>query len=97
MVKKTLQSLHFTYSFIFKLEGNVAMYDIHGNEIRNFPLSNSSNVDIRLLECHFWGNVVVAIDSNMDLYVAEGFSSTDLLSNLRKYVLKTHLEQWYQV
>lgn len=72
-------------------DGNVVMYDIHGNEIRNFPLANST-LDIRLLECHFWGNGVVAIDSNMDLYVAEGFSSTDVLSNLRKYTLKTHLQ-----
>jgi hypothetical protein len=50
--------------------GNALVYDIHGKVVRNFSLLEVSR-SVYLVECHFWGNGVVAISSSMELFVAE--------------------------
>lgn len=48
--------------------GNAVVYDIHGIMVRNFVLSPG---DTTLIECHFWGNGVVGLSSDMQLFVYE--------------------------
>jgi hypothetical protein len=51
-------------------DGNVFIYDIQGKLVYNFlilDLMTSANV----LECIFWGDGVVAITSDMQIFVAE--------------------------
>lgn len=55
---------------VWYLPGNVFMYDILGKLVHNFlllDLTTSANV----LECVFWGDGIVAVTSDMQLYVAE--------------------------
>lgn len=51
-------------------DGNSLIYDIHGKLVRNFLLLEAATT-VHILECHFWGNGVVAISSDMKLFVAE--------------------------
>lgn len=51
-------------------DGNVLLYDIHGKLVRNFLLLDLSTTS-HVLECHFWGNGVVCITSDMQIFVAE--------------------------
>lgn len=51
-------------------DGNSLIYDIHGKLVRNFLLLDAVTT-VHVLECHFWGNGVVAISSDMQLFVAE--------------------------
>ena len=51
-------------------DGNCLIYDIHGKLVRNFLLLDAV-ATAHVLECHFWGNGVVAITSDMQLFVAE--------------------------
>ena len=51
-------------------DGNVLIYDIHGKLVRNYLLLDVVTTS-HVLECHFWGNGVVAITSDMQLFVAE--------------------------
>ena len=53
-----------------KISGNTLIYDIHGKLVKNFLLLDAVATD-HIVECHFWGNGVVAISSNMQLYAAE--------------------------
>ena len=46
------------------------IYDIHGKLARNFLLLDVVTT-AHVLECHFWGNGVVAITSDMQIFVAE--------------------------
>ena len=56
------------------LDGRVEIYDIHGGFLRFFRLIEIlTNAEI--LECKFWGDGVVAISSDMRLWVAEGLAS----------------------
>jgi hypothetical protein len=50
--------------------GNALLYDIHGKLVCNFLLLDAVT-KVHILECHFWGNGVVAISSDMTLYVYE--------------------------
>lgn len=50
--------------------GNVLIYDIHGKLVRSFLLLDVVTTS-HVLECHFWGNGVVAITSDMQIFVAE--------------------------
>lgn len=50
--------------------GNVLIYDIHGKLTRNFLLLDVV-ATAHVLECQFWGNGVVAITSDMLIFVAE--------------------------
>lgn len=51
-------------------DGNTLIYDIHGKLVRNFLLLEAATT-VHILECQFWGNGVVAISSDMQLFVAE--------------------------
>jgi hypothetical protein len=51
-------------------DGNVLIYDIQGKLVRNFLLLDVV-ANEHIVECHFWGNGVVAVTSEMQLYVAE--------------------------
>ena len=55
---------NFTYS------GNAFIYDIRGKLVQNFSVvdfSTSANV----LECLFWGNGIVAMTADMQIFVVE--------------------------
>jgi hypothetical protein len=54
-------------------DGSVLSYDIHGKLVRNFLLLTLTDTSstAHILECHFWGNGVVAIASDMEIHVAE--------------------------
>ena len=54
--------------------GNALIYDIHGKLTRNFLLLDVVTT-AHVLECHFWGNGVVAITSDMQIFVAEAILS----------------------
>ncbi len=71
-------------------DGNAVMYDIHGKLIHSFVLVDLVNKNIHVMECHFWGNGVVVIASDMQLYVAEGITSIES-TNQRKYTMRTGL------
>jgi len=73
-------------------DGNSLIYDIHGKLVRNFLLLEAATT-VHILECHFWGNGVVAISSDMQLFVAEGLSSADGEAGFRKYTLVSGLSQ----
>ena len=50
------------------------MYDIRGKLVQNFSIidfSTSANV----LECLFWGNGIVAITTDMQIFIAEVYST----------------------
>ena len=71
-------------------DGNVFVYDILGKLVHNFllvDLTTSANV----LECVFWGDGIVAITSDMQIFVAEGISSIDATMPPRKYRMRTGL------
>lgn len=59
-------------------DGNVLIYDIHGNLVQSFLLLEASN-NAHVMECQFWGNGVVAMASDLQLYVAEVCSLLFLL------------------
>lgn len=46
------------------------MYDIHGKLLKSFLLLDVSTT-AHVLECRFWGNGLVAITSDMQLFAAE--------------------------
>jgi len=71
-------------------DGNVLIYDIHGKLLRNFLLLDVMS-NTHVIECQFWGNGIVAIGADMQLYVAEGIASIDLTTPPRVYVMKTGL------
>jgi len=71
-------------------DGNVLLYDIYGKLVRNFLLLEVVTA-AHVVECHFWGNGVVAITSDMQIFVAEGISSPDATVGPRKYKLRTGL------
>ena len=50
--------------------GQVVLHDIHGKIVRNFLLLDVITA-VEIVECHFWGNGVVALTSDMQLHVAE--------------------------
>jgi hypothetical protein len=52
-------------------EGNVWIYDIFGKVIKNFMLPENSTSSIHILECQFWGNGIVAMNADMQIFVAE--------------------------
>ena len=52
------------------LAGQVVIYDVHGKIVRNFLLLDVITA-VQIVECHFWGNGVVALTSDMQLHVAE--------------------------
>ena len=71
-------------------DGNVFVYDILGKLVNNFlllDLTTSANV----LECMFWGDGIVAITTDMQLFVAEGISSMGATILPRKYRMRTGL------
>lgn len=71
-------------------DGNVLLYDIYGKLVRNFLLLEVVTT-AHVVECHFWGNGVVVITSDMQIFVAEGISSPDATVGPRKYKLRTGL------
>jgi hypothetical protein len=71
-------------------DGNSLIYDIHGKLVRNFLLLDAVTT-VHVLECHFWGNGVVVISSDMQLFVAEGLSSAEGDAGFRKYTLVSGL------
>jgi hypothetical protein len=58
------------------LSGNAVVYDIHGRLVKNFVLAPG---DATLVECHFWGNGVVGLSADMQLFVYEVLSLPSLL------------------
>lgn len=54
-------------------DGNVALYNIHGDLMRSFLLLDVVT-SAHVLECQFWGNGVVVLASDYKLYVAEVLS-----------------------
>lgn len=46
------------------------MYDIHGKLVRNFLVLDAITT-VHVIECHFWGNGVVVLTSDMQLFVVE--------------------------
>ena len=46
------------------------MYDIRGKLVQNFSIIDFST-PANILECLFWGNGIVAITSDMKIFVAE--------------------------
>ena len=55
---------------IFTYSGNAFIYDIRGKLVQNFSVvdfSTSANV----LECLFWGNGIVAMTADMQIFVVE--------------------------
>ena len=82
-------------------EGTVLTYDTKAKLTRSFSLldsaslaassSSSSSHAVHLLECHFWGNGLVAMAADMQAYVAEGLASPDPTSLPRRYKLRTSL------
>jgi hypothetical protein len=77
-------------------DGNVFMYDIQGNSVYNFLIIDLMTIT-DVLECVFWGDGVVVVTANMQIYVAEGLSTMDVLTPPRKYKLHTGLnaERFY--
>mmetsp|Transcript_15400 Transcript_15400/g.23213 ORF Transcript_15400/g.23213 Transcript_15400/m.23213 type:complete len:848 (-) Transcript_15400:170-2713(-) len=71
-------------------DGNALIYDIHGKLVRNFLILEAVT-SVHILECHFWGNGVVAISSDMQLFVFEGLSTVDGELGSRKYTLRSGL------
>ena len=60
-----------TYSWFHLLVlGNAYMYDIRGKLVQNFSIIDFST-PANILECLFWGNGIVAITSDMKIFVAE--------------------------
>jgi hypothetical protein len=59
-------------------DGTALVYDIHGKLVRNFLLLDAITA-VHLIECHFWGNGVVALSSDMQLYVVEVCMAIDIL------------------
>ena len=46
--------------------------DIHGHIVIDVSLANdASKTTLKILECSFWGDGVVGVGSDMQLYVAE--------------------------
>ena len=79
-------------------EGTVLTYDIKAKLTRSFSLLDSASLAasavhqaVQLLECHFWGNGLVAMAADMQAYVAEGLASPDPTSLPRRYKLRTSL------
>lgn len=56
------------YNYFY--EGAVVIYDIYGKAVTQFHLfdkQSTSNVS----ECHFWGDGVAVLTSDMSVFVAE--------------------------
>lgn len=51
--------------------GAVKLFDIHGKLLNHFSLLDAYSSGNAILECHFWGNGVAVINSDMIIYVAE--------------------------
>jgi hypothetical protein len=51
-------------------DGNILSYDIHGKLAKTSLLMDAVS-SAHIVECHFWGNGVVAMASDMELHVAE--------------------------
>eukprot|EP01041_Mallomonas_annulata_P005078 gene5078-10164_t len=71
-------------------DGNVNVYNILGKIVRTFLLLDQISAT-HVVECHFWGNGIVALTTEMQLFVAEGLSTPDESSAPRKYRLGTGL------
>lgn len=61
---------------IVQTNGFVNIYDINGIMVNSFQLvyPNAEGIIPLLLECHFWGNGVVVLTSDLLLCVAEGLA-----------------------
>lgn len=73
--------------------GTVKIFDIHGKLITTFLLLEFTSTS-SVIECHFWGNGVAVITSEMEIFVAEGLSSSEIsIGNKRPrtYSLRTGL------
>ena len=70
-------------------DGNVLIYDTIGKLIKSFMLLEITSVH-KIVECVFWGDGVVSVATDLQLYIADGLSSYDL-SSLRKYPMATSL------
>lgn len=55
-------------------DGNVLVYDIQGKLVQSFLLMEVLS-NTYITECHFWGNGVVAMASDMQLYVYEVYTN----------------------
>ena len=78
--------------FVIILEdGNLQLYDLHGKLLQNISIFEVvPSATLQILECNFWGNGVVCMASDMQVYVLEGLS-VDLAQSPRKYKIKTCL------
>eukprot|EP01038_Epipyxis_sp_PR26KG_P015328 gene15328-20658_t len=73
--------------------GAIKIFDIHGKSVSTFPLIDfNSGMSVNILDCHFWGNGVAVITSNLLIHVAEGLSASEIFTKKpRTYILKTGL------
>ena len=62
--------------------GSSHIFDIWGRLISEFQMGGVEN-RVHLLECHFWGDGVVAMGADMNLYVAEKYAVSGQFSPLR--------------
>lgn len=69
-------------------DGNVIVYDIYGHLVRNFLLGEGNS---QFIECHFWGNGVVGLTSDMQLFVYEGLTNNN--DGKGKYSLRSGLSK----
>lgn len=70
-----------------KIAGNVLLYDIHGKLLKTFLLLDVTTTS-HIQECKFWGNGVVAMTADLQLFVAEGLGALDVP---RKFTLNSGL------
>ncbi len=87
--------------------GSSRIYNIWGELISEFQMG-SVEAHVPLLECHFWGDGVVGMGADMNLYVAENYAvrsqtlppstnGSPPLSDVNTYIMATniHPEQGY--
>ena len=54
----------------FAFTGNAFIYDIRGKLVQTFSVIDFST-SANILECLFWGNGIVAVTTDMQIFVAE--------------------------
>ena len=68
-------------------DGTVLVYDIYAKLVQRISMMDST-YPAQILECAFWGDGVVAISSDFQLFVVDGLSSNEV----RNYSLQTSLD-----
>ena len=99
---KRITHLHFTFLLLLLLlssfarnfeteDGDLHLLDINGKLVQNFLIHSNTSSSHHIVECQFWGNGVVCMASDMQIYVVDGFTSHDVTQGPRRYKMRSGL------